>query len=42
LAWSQGNWITHRTEDTARLFAVTDRDVLRRLDLLKEEHGNTK
>jgi gentisate 1,2-dioxygenase len=37
-----GNWITHRTEDTARLFVVTDRDVLRRLDLLKEEHGNTK
>jgi gentisate 1,2-dioxygenase len=35
-----GNWITHRSEDVARLFMVTDRDVLRRLDLLKEEHGN--
>jgi gentisate 1,2-dioxygenase len=35
-----GNWITHRSEDTARLFVVTDRDVLRRLDLLNEEHGN--
>jgi len=37
-----GNWITHRTDGRARLFVVTDRDVLRRLDLLKEEHGNTK
>jgi gentisate 1,2-dioxygenase len=35
-----GNWITHRAEGTARLFVVTDRDVLRRLDLLKEEYGN--
>jgi gentisate 1,2-dioxygenase len=37
-----GNWITHRTDGRARLFVVTDRDVLRRLDLLKEEHGNNK
>ena len=38
-----GNWITHRAESgKARLFVVTDRDVLRRLDLLKEEHGNDK
>jgi gentisate 1,2-dioxygenase len=37
-----GNWITHRSEDRARLFMVTDRDVLRRLDLLKEECGNMR
>jgi gentisate 1,2-dioxygenase len=37
-----GNWITHRTEGgKARLFVVTDRDALRRLDLLKDEHGNS-
>jgi gentisate 1,2-dioxygenase len=37
-----GNWITHRNNgESARLFVVTDRDVLRRLDLLKEEFGNT-
>src|SRR5216684_685681 len=36
-----GNWITHRSDgEPARLFVVTDRDVLRRLDLLKEEFGN--
>jgi gentisate 1,2-dioxygenase len=36
-----GNWITHRIDgEAARLFMVTDRDVLRRLDLLKEEFGN--
>ena len=35
-----GNWIAHRAEASARLFVVTDRDVLRRLDLLKEEFGN--
>ena len=28
--------------DRARLFLVTDRDVLRRLDLLKEEYGNER
>ena len=46
LSWSRrdvfslphGNWITHRGGDsTARLFLVSDREVLRRLDLLKEE-----
>ena len=36
-----GNWVTHFAEGVpARLFVVTDRDVLRRLDLLKEEFGN--
>ncbi len=36
-----GNWIAHRADGgPARLFVVTDRDVLRRLDLLKEEFGN--
>jgi gentisate 1,2-dioxygenase len=36
-----GNWIAHRADGApARLFVVTDRDVLRRLDLLKEEFGN--
>ena len=35
-----GNWITHRPEGKARLFVATDRDILRRLDLLKEELGN--
>ena len=36
-----GNWITHRTEgEPARLFVVTDREVLRRLELLKEEFDN--
>ena len=35
-----GNWITHRAGETATLFVVTDRDALRRLDLLKEQYGN--
>ena len=35
-----GNWITHRANETATLFVVTDRDALRRLDLLKERYGN--
>ena len=35
-----GNWITHRANETATLFIVTDRDTLRRLDLLKEQYGN--
>jgi gentisate 1,2-dioxygenase len=35
------NWIAHAAEGgPARLFVVSDRDVLRRLDLLKEEFGN--
>ncbi|HEY2136654.1 MAG TPA: cupin domain-containing protein, partial [Xanthobacteraceae bacterium] len=37
-----GNSITHRADERARLFVVTDRDVLRRLDLLKEEFGNER
>ena len=38
-----GHWITHRcTSDTATLFVVTDREVLRRLDLLTEEYGNER
>ncbi len=35
-----GNWITHRANETATLFLVSDRDALRRLDLLKEQYGN--
>jgi gentisate 1,2-dioxygenase len=36
-----GNWIAHAVDGgPARLFVVSDRDVLRRLDLLKEEFGN--
>ena len=35
-----GNWITHKADETSTLFLVTDRDALRRLDLLKEQFGN--
>jgi gentisate 1,2-dioxygenase len=36
-----GNWITHRAEsDKATIFVVSDRDTLKRLDLLKEQYGN--
>jgi gentisate 1,2-dioxygenase len=36
-----GNWISHRSNGgSATLFAVTDRDTLKRLDLLKEQYGN--
>ena len=36
-----GNWITHVAEtEKATLFLVTDRDALKRLDLLKEQYGN--
>lgn len=36
-----GNWISHSAEGgPAKLFIATDRDALRRLDLLREEHGN--
>jgi gentisate 1,2-dioxygenase len=35
-----GNWITHKANETATLFLVTDRDALRRLDLLQEQFGN--
>ena len=35
-----GNWIKHRAgRGRGRLFVVSDREVLRRLDLLKEEHS---
>ena len=49
LTWGQkdifslphGNWITHRAEsDKATIFVVSDRDTLKRLDLLKEQYGN--
>lgn len=35
-----GNWITHKADETATLFVTTDRDALRRLDLLREQYGN--
>jgi gentisate 1,2-dioxygenase len=36
-----GNWITPRAEsDKATMFMVSDRDALKRLDLLKEQYGN--
>jgi gentisate 1,2-dioxygenase len=38
-----GNWVSHRGDrDGATLFVVTDREVLRRLDLLIEEYGNER
>jgi gentisate 1,2-dioxygenase len=38
-----GNWIAHQVESkAATLFVVTDREVLRRLDLLTEEYGNER
>jgi gentisate 1,2-dioxygenase len=38
-----GNWVSHRCESgSATLFVVTDREVLRRLDLLSEEYGNQR
>jgi gentisate 1,2-dioxygenase len=38
-----GNWISHRAQSkSATLFVVTDREVLRRLDLLVEEYGNDR
>ena len=38
-----GNWVSHRSHDGgATLFVVSDREVLRRLDLLIEEYGNEK
>lgn len=37
-AWQ---WVSHRTtKGGAKLFQVTDREVLRRLELLREEHAN--
>jgi gentisate 1,2-dioxygenase len=36
-----GNWINHRAASaTAKLFIVSDREILRRLDLLRDEVGN--
>jgi gentisate 1,2-dioxygenase len=36
-----GNWVSHHcASGSATLFVVTDREVLRRLDLLTEEYGN--
>jgi gentisate 1,2-dioxygenase len=36
-----GNWISHQADGApAKLFVVTDREVLRRLDLLVDEYGN--
>jgi gentisate 1,2-dioxygenase len=38
-----GNWVSHRCDNgSATLFVVTDREVLRRLDLLTEEYGNER
>jgi gentisate 1,2-dioxygenase len=38
-----GNWVIHRAQSgAATLFVVTDREVLRRLDLLVEEYGNER
>jgi gentisate 1,2-dioxygenase len=38
-----GNWISHRcVHSHAILFVVTDREVLRRLDLLVDEYGNER
>jgi gentisate 1,2-dioxygenase len=38
-----GNWVSHRCQSgSATLFVVTDREVLRRLDLLSEEYGNER
>lgn len=36
-----GNWIGHRAEELTRFFVATDREILRRLDLLSEEYRST-
>ncbi len=36
-----GAWVKHKSQGKARIFVVSDRDVLRRLDLLEEEYGAT-
>lgn len=36
LTFPQKNWIRHRARSAARLFLVSDREALRRLDLLEE------
>jgi gentisate 1,2-dioxygenase len=35
-----GNWVSHSAGGGAMLFVVSDREVLRKLDLLIEEYGN--
>jgi gentisate 1,2-dioxygenase len=38
-----GNWISHRSAtDQSVLFMVSDRDVLNRLEILREELGNAQ
>jgi gentisate 1,2-dioxygenase len=38
-----GNWVSHRADNgDCMLFVVSDREVLRRLDLLIEEYGNER
>lgn len=37
-----GSWIRHHAAGRARLFMVTDRDVLRRLDLLRDEFDDNQ
>ena len=34
-----GQWITHHAGVRARLFITTDREILRRLDLLEESYA---
>jgi len=34
-----GAWVRHSAKGKARIFAVSDREILRRLDLLEEEYG---
>jgi gentisate 1,2-dioxygenase len=36
----QGNWIEHRSNAGARFFITSDREILSRLGLLREEYGN--
>jgi gentisate 1,2-dioxygenase len=35
-----GQWMTHRAGERARLFITSDREILRRLDLLEETYGS--
>lgn len=34
-------WISHKASSQARLFQITDRELLRRLDILREESGSS-
>jgi gentisate 1,2-dioxygenase len=39
----QGNWIVHKTAaTTARLFVVSDRDLMARLGLLTDEYEDQR